>query len=186
MDAHKYSGCRTHCNSKLPVIMHGFGRLKAYSTTNRPARRIASIVYISYGTCRAVSRRGIRAIGSEIMKVASVPSETFTNNRLVRSGWRCCFRGSTVMKARSEKCYCHENTIGPHPERHGDQYVDHEQDKSFPTSIERIISVVVQTSRWSSVAYIQLVLPSAKAVKDHNAQVSILAAQSDDGGTHPG
>jgi hypothetical protein len=78
---------------------------------------------------------------SEIMKVAKESSKAFTNNRLDRSGWQCCFRGSTASKARLETVEWSMRMLGAHPERYSDQDVDHEQDESLPMSIERNISV---------------------------------------------
>jgi hypothetical protein len=35
--------------------------------------------------------------------------------------------------------------LGAYPERYGDQDVDHEQDESLPTNVERVVSALDQT-----------------------------------------
>jgi hypothetical protein len=113
---------------------------------------------------------------SEIMRVVKEPSKVFTNNRLGRSGWRCCFRDSTASKVRLETVEWSMRMLGAHPERYGDQDVDHEQDESLPTDIKGSYQLSIRQERGleASVTHIQLVLPSAKAVKDMSSRVSIL------------
>lgn len=100
---------------------------------------------------------------SEIMKVAKEPSKAFTNNRLDRSGWQCCFRGSTASKARLETVEWSMRMLGAHPERYGDQDVDHEQDESLPTDVERVVSALDQTgARIRSQCYSHPVGPAVR------------------------
>lgn len=101
--------------------------------------------------------------------VAKESSKAFTNNPLDRSGWQCYFRGSTASKARLETVEWSMRMLGAHPERYGNQDVDHEQDESLPTAMKGSYQLSTRQKRGSevSITHIQLVLPSAKAMKGH-------------------